>query len=79
MQESEKKKSRYYGIPVWLFWSMIVAFVLLIAGMYFREEIYEKWLHGRGREDISYVGAESTLKEKAACCLCGSNDRSLMD
>ena len=79
MQESEKKKSRYYRIPVWLFWSMSVVFGLLIAGVYFREEIYEKWLHGGGREDISYVGAESTLKEKAACCLCGSNDRSLMD
>ena len=54
-------------------------FVLLIGVVYFREGLYEKWLHRGGREEISYVGAESTLKEKAACCLCGSNDRSLME
>lgn len=79
MQEREKKKIRYYRIPIWLFWSMIIVIVLLIDVVYFREEIYEKWLHSGGREDISYVGVESTLKEKENCCLCGSNDRTLMD
>ena len=79
MQETEKRKSKYYRIPVWMFWSMIVVFVLLIGAVYFGEEIYEKWLHSGGRAEISYVGAESTLKEKAACCLCGSKDWSMMN
>ena len=79
MQETEKKKTKYYRIPVWLFWGMLIVFVLVIGAVYFREELYEKWLHSGGRENISYVGAESNLKEKAACYLCGSNDRSLMD
>lgn len=79
MQETEKRKSKYYRIPVWMFWSMIVVFVLLIGAVYFGEKIYEKWLHSGGRAEISYVGAESTLKEKAACCLCGSKDWSMMN
>lgn len=34
MQETEKRKSKYYRIPVWMFWSMIVVFVLLIGAVF---------------------------------------------
>ena len=42
MQEKGKKK--YYRIRAGLFWLMIGGFVLLLLGVYFKDELYEKWL-----------------------------------
>ncbi len=39
MQEKGKKK--YYRIRAGLFWLMIGGFVLLLLGVYFKDELYE--------------------------------------
>lgn len=79
MQETKKKKLRYYSIPVGVFWCTICMLVLLSGIVCFREDLHKKWLHSGGRENISYVGAKSKLEDIDTCCLCGSNDRSMMD
>ena len=42
MREIREKK--YYRIRVWLFWLMIGGFAVLLLGVYFKDELYEKWL-----------------------------------
>ena len=77
MQEKGKKK--YYRIRAGLFWLMIGGFVLLLLGVYFKDELYEKWLRSGGMENVSYEGVQSALEDQGSCYLCGSSDYSLID
>ena len=77
MQEKGKKK--YYRIREGLFWLMIGGFVLLLLGVYFKDELYEKWLRSGGMENVSYEGVQSALEDQGSCYLCGSSDYSLID
>lgn len=77
MQEKGKKK--YYRIRAGLFWLMIGGFALLLLGVYFKDELYEKWLRSGGMENVSYEGVQSALEDQGSCYLCGSSDYSLID
>lgn len=77
MREIREKK--YYRIRVWLFWLMIGGFAVLLLGVYFKDELYEKWLRSGGLEDVAYEGIQSGLEDQGACYLCGSSDFSLVD
>ena len=58
---------------------MVGGVVLLALGVYFKEELYEKWMRSGGLEDVTYEGIQSTLEDQGACYLCGSSDYSLVD
>ncbi len=69
--------SQYYRIRKSVFWGLIGG-VLLIGVAYFKDDLHEKWLESRGREDISFTEIESKLKDEKECYLCGDSGRSLM-
>ena len=74
-----KREKKYYRIRRGLFWLMVGGVVLLALGVYFKEELYEKWMRSGGLEDVTYEGIQSTLEDQGACYLCGSSDYSLVD
>lgn len=74
-----KREKKYYRISRGLFWLMVGGVVLLALGVYFKEELYEKWMRSGGLEDVTYEGIQSTLEDQGACYLCGSSDYSLVD
>ena len=78
MMEKDGKK-RYYHIRVPVFWMTIICVVLLLFGVYFKDEVYEKWLHSGEMEDVTCQGLTSKLEDKGNCYLCGSSDYSLVD
>ena len=68
-----------YQIRACFFWTGIIIFILLFVGAFFRNELYVKWMKSGGREDVTFEGLESGLKNKEECYLCGSSDYSLVD
>lgn len=68
-----------YQIRASFFWAGIIILSLLIVGFFFRNELYVKWMKSGGREDGTFEGLESGLKNKEECYLCGSSDYSLID
>lgn len=70
---------RYYCIRATVFWPTVGLFILLLLGVYFKDELYEKWLRSGGMEDVTFEGLTSALENKGSCYLCGSSDYSLVD
>lgn len=50
-----------------------------LSGVYFKDELYEKWLRSGGMENVGYEGVQSALEDQGSCYLCGSSDYSLID
>lgn len=75
----KKREVHYYRIRRSAFWGIVAVFVLLMGSVYFKDEIYDRWLRSGGREEISFVETESSLKNAEGCFLCGNNNQSLMD
>ena len=75
----EKGNRKYYRIRAGVFWLLIVGFILLLLGAYFKDELYEKWLKSGGMEDVIYEGLQSELADQDACYLCGCSDYSMVD
>lgn len=76
MRETSGKK--YYRIRTWFFWLLAGGMILLLLGVYFKEELYEKWIKSGGMEDVTYEG-KSRLEDTGACYLCGSSNYSMVD
>ena len=62
---------RYYRIRATVFWPTVGLFILLLLGVYFKDELYEKWLRSGGMEDVTFEGLTSALENKGSCYLCG--------
>ena len=75
----KKRKKCYYRIRAEAFWSAVVCALLVITGVFLKDELYERWFRSGGTEDIAIEGMQSSLKDTGACYLCGSSDYSLMD
>lgn len=73
-----KGAAHYYHIRISVFWGIIGVFVALIAIVYFKEAIYDRWLRSGGREEISFAETESKLENTEECFLCGNSNQSLM-
>lgn len=61
---SRIRREFFYGITGCL--------MLLVAAAFYKNEIYESWIHSSGREYVLFTGLESKLKEIQQCYLCGS-------
>ena len=46
-----------------VFWLMIVSFILLFLGAFFRNELYEKWLRIGGQEEVVFEKISTKLGE----------------
>ena len=53
--------------------------MLLLLEVYFKDELYEKWLQSGGTEDVTFEDLTSALEDKGSCYLCGSSNYSLVD
>lgn len=73
-----KGKQRCYGIRENLLWSIMGGIFLFIIGIYFKDELFEKWRESAGIENIVYEGISSNLKDPETCYLCGKSDYSMM-
>lgn len=76
---SVKRKKYYYRIRAEAFWSTAACVLLLFAGVFFKDDIYERWLHSGGTENVAIEKMKSGLKCVGTCYLCGNSDDSLMD
>ena len=74
----KKRNEKYYHIRSNVFWLMIVSFILLFLGAFFRNELYEKWLRIGGQEEVVFEKISTKLGNEEECYLCGNNVRSLM-
>lgn len=68
---SRIRRNFFYGITGCL--------MLLVAAAFYKNEIYESWIHSSGREYVMFTGLESKLKEIQQCYLCGSGDDGKID
>lgn len=75
----KNNKSDFYEIKPGMFWGMIGALVCLIGAAYFKEDLYNMWLHSGGREEVSFVEMESALENKEECYLCGNSSQSIRE
>ena len=57
---------RYYCIRATVFWPTVGLFILLLLGVYFKGELYEKWLRSGGMEDVTFEGLTSALENKGS-------------
>lgn len=73
-----KREKKDYRIRASLFWMLVGGIVLLVFGVYFKEELHETWLKSGGMEDVTYEGIQSGLKDQEACYLCGKSERSMI-
>lgn len=74
----KKRNEKYYHIRSNVFWLMIVSFILLFLGAFFRNELYEKWLRIGGQEEVVFEKISTKLGNEEEYYLCGNNVRSLM-
>jgi len=72
------KEMQYYKIRKSHLWIAIGIMFSLIVITYFRHDLFETWQHKQGREDVTYEGIESEIKNNRECYLCGNSDQSLM-
>ncbi len=72
------KEKQYYEIGKCHLWIVVVIMLSVIAITYFRQDLFEIWLHQQGREYVVYKGIESILEDEGECYLCFNSDRSLM-
>lgn len=72
------KEKQYYAIRKIHLWIVIGIMLSIIVITYFKQDLYEVWQHKQGREDVTYEGIKSVLKDSGECYLCGNSDRSLM-
>ena len=79
MDMREKREKCYYRIRAEAFWSAAVCILVLFVGVFFKDELYQKWLRSGGLVDVTIEGMQSGLEDTGACYLCGSSDYSLMD
>lgn len=59
-------------------WMLAGGLALLSLLIYFRDELYGKWLRSGGIEDVTYEG-KSRLEDPGACYLCGGGKSSMTD
>lgn len=78
MKSEGKKEARYYQVKVQYFWGIVGVLLLLIIGVYHKQELYEKWLHSQEREEISFLGIKSKIENVEECYLCGDSENSMM-
>lgn len=72
------KEKQYYKIRKRHLWIAVGTMLAIIVITYFRQDLYKIWQHKQGREDVTYEGIKSELKNNRECYLCGNSDRSLM-
>jgi len=72
------KIPHYYRIRKCVFWGIITALISLIGIAYFKDNLYDKWLHSQGVEYILFTDMKSSLDDKKNCFLCSHNDSELM-
>lgn len=72
------KEKQYYKIRKRHLRIAIGTMLAIIVITYYKQDLYKIWQHKQGREDVTYEGIKSELKNNRECCLCGNSDRSLM-
>jgi len=72
------KEKQYYKIRKRHLWIAIGTMLAIIVITYYKQDLYKIWQHKQGREDVTYEGIKSELKNNRECYLCGNSDRSLM-